>query len=47
MIAFFRYLTLEAGARCNVGEDFYGAMIGDRLKMMFNFITMKGESRRC
>ena len=27
-------------------EDFYGAMIGDRLKMMFNFITMKGESRR-
>jgi len=28
-------------------EDFYGAMIGDRLKMMFNFITMKGESRRC
>ena len=28
-------------------EDFYGAMIGDRLKMMFNFFTMKGESRRC
>jgi len=28
-------------------EDFYGAMIGDRLKTMFNFITMKGESRRC
>jgi len=28
-------------------EDFYGAMIGDRLRMMFNFITMKGESRRC
>jgi DNA replication protein DnaC len=28
-------------------EDFYGAMIGDRLKMMFNFIAMKGESRRC
>ena len=27
-------------------EDFYGAMIGDRLKMMFNFITLKGESRR-
>ena len=27
-------------------EDFYGAMIGDRLKMMFNFITVKGESRR-
>ena len=27
-------------------EDFYGAMIGDRLKMMFNFITIKGESRR-
>ena len=28
-------------------EDFYGTMIGDRLRMMFNFITMKGESRRC
>ena len=28
-------------------EDFYGAMIGDSLKMLFNFITMKGESRRC
>jgi DNA replication protein DnaC len=28
-------------------EDFYGGMIGDRLRMMFNFITMKGESRRC
>jgi len=28
-------------------EDFYSVMIGDRLKMMFNFITMKGESRRC
>lgn len=27
-------------------DDFYGGMIGDRLKMMFNFITMKGESRR-
>ena len=27
-------------------EDFYGAMIGDRLKAMFNFITLKGESRR-
>jgi len=35
--------TLETLA----SEDFYGAMIGDRLKMMFNFITMKGESRRC
>ena len=27
-------------------ENFYGRMIGDRLKMMFNFITMPGESRR-
>lgn len=27
-------------------EDFYGKMIGDRLKMMFNFITVPGESRR-
>ena len=27
-------------------EDFYGGMIGDRLKMMFNFITLPGESRR-
>lgn len=27
-------------------DDFYGGMIGDRLKVMFNFITLKGESRR-
>ncbi|WP_319589434.1 hypothetical protein [uncultured Draconibacterium sp.] len=27
-------------------DEFYGGMIGDRLKTMFNFITMKGESRR-
>jgi DNA replication protein DnaC len=27
-------------------DDFYGSMIGDRLKMMFNFITLKGNSRR-
>jgi DNA replication protein DnaC len=27
-------------------EDFYGRMIGDRLRVMFNFITLKGESRR-
>jgi DNA replication protein DnaC len=27
-------------------EEFYGGMIGDRLKMMFNFITLPGESRR-
>lgn len=27
-------------------ENFYGGMIGDRLKMMFNFITLHGESRR-
>ena len=27
-------------------EEFYGRMIGDRLKMMFNFITLHGESRR-
>lgn len=26
--------------------EFYGGMIGDRLKMMFNFIPMPGESRR-
>ncbi len=35
----FTYETLAS-------EDFYGRMIGDRLKMMFNFITMPGESRR-
>nr|WP_320118480.1 hypothetical protein [uncultured Marinifilum sp.] len=27
-------------------NEFYGKMIGDRLKMMFNFITLSGESRR-
>lgn len=27
-------------------DEFYGGMIGDRLKMMFNFITLQGESRR-
>lgn len=27
-------------------EEFYGGMIGDRLKIMFNFITLPGESRR-
>lgn len=27
-------------------NEFYGKMIGDRLKMMFNFITLYGESRR-
>ncbi|MDR1583037.1 MAG: hypothetical protein LBS55_07250 [Prevotellaceae bacterium] len=27
-------------------EEFYGGMIGDRLKIMFNFITLNGESRR-
>lgn len=27
-------------------NDNYGGMIGDRLKMMFNFITMEGDSRR-
>lgn len=27
-------------------DEFYGGMIGDRLKVMFNFITLKGESRR-
>ena len=26
--------------------EFYGGMIGDRLKMMFNFIPLSGESRR-
>ncbi|MBS5797598.1 MAG: hypothetical protein KH100_09800 [Dysgonomonas mossii] len=34
--------TLETLA----SNDFYGAMIGDRLKMMFNFITLQGDSRR-
>ncbi|KAA6322101.1 hypothetical protein EZS27_028327 [termite gut metagenome] len=27
-------------------EEFYGRMIGYRLKAMFNFITLQGESRR-
>lgn len=27
-------------------DKFYGGMIGDRLKTMFNFITVPGESRR-
>lgn len=27
-------------------NEYYGGMIGDRLKMMFNFIPMRGESRR-
>ena len=27
-------------------EEFYGKMIGDHLKTMFNFITLPGESRR-
>ncbi|WP_147383940.1 hypothetical protein [Maribellus luteus] len=27
-------------------EKFYGRMIGDRLRTMFNFITLPGESRR-
>ncbi|WP_372750832.1 hypothetical protein [Labilibaculum sp.] len=27
-------------------DEFYGSMIGDRLRMMFNFITLHGESRR-
>jgi len=27
-------------------DEFYGGMIGDRLNVMFNFITLKGESRR-
>ncbi len=28
------------------GDEFYGRMIGDRLRAMFNFITLSGESRR-
>lgn len=35
-------LTLETLS----SDDFYGGMIGDRLKMMFNFITLRGGSRR-
>jgi DNA replication protein DnaC len=27
-------------------DEFYGGMIGDRLKTMFNFITLHGETRR-
>lgn len=27
-------------------NDFYGGMIGDRLRVMFNFITLEGDSRR-
>ena len=27
-------------------SEFYGGMIGDRLKVMFNYITLRGESRR-
>ena len=34
--------TLETLA----SDEFYGGMIGDRLKMMFNFIPLSGESRR-
>lgn len=29
-----------------VTETYYGAMIGDRLKMMFNLMPMKGDSKR-
>ncbi|MFI3293193.1 MAG: hypothetical protein SNG27_06440 [Rikenellaceae bacterium] len=28
------------------GDDFYGAMVGDRLRAMFNFIVLRGDSRR-
>ncbi|CDN31768.1 hypothetical protein BN938_1688 [Mucinivorans hirudinis] len=28
------------------GDDFYGKMIGDRLRAMFNFIVVDGDSRR-
>jgi DNA replication protein DnaC len=35
----FTFATLSS-------DEFYGGMIGDRLKVMFNFITLKGESRR-
>ena len=34
--------TLETLA----SDEFYGGMIGDRLKVMFNFIPLRGESRR-
>ncbi len=29
-----------------INEDNYGEMIGDRMRSMFNFITLKGKSRR-
>ena len=29
-----------------ITETYYGAMIGDRLKMMFNLMPMKGDSKR-
>lgn len=29
-----------------VAETYYGSMIGDRLKMMFNLMPMKGDSKR-
>ncbi len=35
----FSFVTLAS-------DKFYGGMIGDRLKVMFNFITLNGESRR-
>ena len=35
----FTFATLSS-------NEFYGGMIGDRLKVMFNFITLNGESRR-
>ena len=35
----FTFATLSS-------DEFYAGMIGDRLKMMFNFITLNGESRR-
>lgn len=35
----FTFATLSS-------DEFYGGMIGDRLKVMFNFITLNGESRR-
>lgn len=35
----FTFATLSS-------DEFYGGMIGDRLKAMFNFITLNGESRR-
>jgi DNA replication protein DnaC len=35
----FTYQTLKS-------DDMYGEMTGDRIKAMFNFIELKGESRR-